>query len=714
MKRLIIGEKASIVASVVAVLSGTPFKKGPVTQVGDDYLVPLAGHALEQAMPDEYLPDDLPTNANGNKLWRASDLPIIPGPADWILHPKAKMQANISAIESLLKEVDEVVHLGDPDAEGQLIVDELLEFFGNTKPVRRLLINDPHEKKVREALANLRDNNEPQFRAWHMWAKARSRYDWLFGLNFTRAATLRAQELGYDGGPLTVGSVQTPLLKLVVDRDRAIENFKPIPFYALVATVDHENGTFQANWKPNDDQAGLDDAGRLVDGDVAKGLVARLSGKVGAVVEYERADRKTAPPLPLALNELTIAGVRQFGYTGAQVLEAAQTLYEKYKVTSYPRTENRFLSEVQHQDAPVILAAVAKNVPDLAPLIEDADPSIKSKAFNDKKMEGNPHYGLVPTERVADLSALTEIERNVYQLIVRSYIAMFYPHAVDSETKIELTIDGERFATSGKTPVSPGWRAIYKSDDDEPANTQADGDKQILPLMQRGDAAACRVCEALSRKTSAPERYDEALLLAAMKNLYKFVDDAAAKERLKPQGGDDDGALAGIGTPATRAAIIAEARERGLLQPYKTSKTKLQSSEAARGLIDALPGVVKDPVMAGLFKLSLDAVASGEMTFDAFMERTTIFVTKIVHMLRTASMNLPVAPTVPCPKCKTGLLRQRKSEKGLFWGCSNFRSEPSCDAAYPDANGQPNFKPPAKRGMLRGFSKPGIGKKVTA
>ncbi|KVW77412.1 DNA topoisomerase [Burkholderia ubonensis] len=713
MKRLIIGEKASAVASVVAVLPGNPVKKGPVTQVGDDYLVPLAGHALEQAMPDDYLPADVPVGKTGKKIWRVEDLPIIPGPSDWILYPKSRLQTNIDAIASLLQHVDEVVHLGDPDAEGQLLVDQLLEFLGNTKPVRRLLINDPHEKKVRDALANLRDNTEPQFVAWHRWALARSRYDWIFGLNLTRAATLRAQELGFDGGPLTVGSVQTPMLKLVVDRDRAIESFKPIPFYALVATVDHENGTFQANWKPNDDQAGLDEAGRLVDSNVAEGIASRLSGKIGAITEYERADRKTAPPLPLALNELTVAGVRQFGYTGAQVLEAAQALYETYKVTSYPRTENRYLSEVQHQDAPAILAAIAKNVPELASLVDRADPSIKSKAFNDKKMEGNPHYGLVPTERVADLSALTEIERNIYQLIVRSYIAMFYPHAVDSETKIELTIDGERFRTSGKTPVSAGWRAIYKSDDDA-GDTQADSDKQVLPLMQSGDAATCRACEALSRKTSAPERFDEALLLEAMKNLYKFVDDPAAKERLKPQGDDGDGALAGIGTPATRAGIVAEARERGFLQPYKTSKTKLESSKAARGLIDALPGVVKDPVMAGLFKLSLDAVASGETTFEEFMERTTVFVSKIVKMMCAAPMNLPVAPTVPCPKCKTGLLRQLKAEKGPFWGCSNFRSEPSCDASYPDANGQPNFKPPAKRGMLRGFSKPGIGKKVTA
>lgn len=190
MKRLFIAEKSSLAQAIAAVLPGTPARKGAATQVGDDWFVPLAGHALEQAMPDEYLPDDVPRNASGNKRWREQDLPIVP--QTWILHPRDSMQANLDAIAKLLTQVDEVVHLGDPDAEGQLLVDEVLQHFGNTKPVRRLLINDYNETKVRQALAGMRDNAEPAFRAWSLWALARSHYDWLFGLNLTRAATIRA------------------------------------------------------------------------------------------------------------------------------------------------------------------------------------------------------------------------------------------------------------------------------------------------------------------------------------------------------------------------------------------------------------------------------------------------------------------------------------------------------------------------------------------
>ncbi|SMG61571.1 DNA topoisomerase [Paraburkholderia susongensis] len=703
MKRLFIAEKSSLAQAVVAVLPGAPERKGIATKVGDDYFIPLAGHILEQAMPDEYLPDDVPLNKAGNKVWRACDLPIVP--PEWILHPCDDKQATVNAIATLLPQVDEVIHLGDPDAEGQLLVDEVLMFVGNSKPVRRLLVDDYNEKKVREALATMRDNDEPQFRAWYRWALARSHYDWLIGLNTTRAATIRARELGYDGGPLTAGSVQTPTLKLVVDRDRAIENFKPILFFTLSAAFTHELGEFRANWKAGEEQGGLDDAGRLVDATIAQEVAVRLSGKAGTVTAYEKAERKEAPPVTLSLHELTMIAVAKYGYTGTEILDAAQALYEQYKVTSYPRTDNRYLYDVKHEDAPAVMAALAQNVPALAELIKGADLARKSSAFNDKKMEGHSHHGIIPTEGVADLSGLSEIERNVYDLIVRSYIAQFYPAAVFMQTKVEVTVDGECFRANGKTPVSAGWRDVYALPDEDAADSNADsGDdsasgKQTLPAMKEGDAASCRQCDVANRKTTPPARFDEATLRAAMVDLHKYVTDPAAKARLKEG--------AGIGTQATQASIVEGLRERAFLTPVKGSKTKFMSSSPARALIDALPGPVKDPAMAGMFKLALDAVASGAMTYEAFMERNVAFITKVVGQLRTAAMNLPVAPSVPCPKCKVGLLRKLKSEKGPFWGCSNFQADPKCTASYPDNDGQPDFTvKPKVKGKGFGFKKP--------
>ncbi|CAE6846713.1 DNA topoisomerase 3 [Paraburkholderia nemoris] len=701
MSRLFISEKPSLAEAVARFLPGTVRKEGAVTYVGEDAFVPLAGHALAQAMPDAYLPDDVPLNKNGKKVWREQDLPVVP--ATWIMEPEERLQRNLSAIEKLLKTVDEVVHLGDPEPEGQLIVDEVLNFYGNRKPVIRLLVNDYNETKVRQALASMRSNDEPEFRAWYRWAYAQSHYNWLFGLNLTRAATLRARALGYDGA-LTVGSVQTPALKIVYDRDRAIETFRQIPYFTMTARIEHANGPFVATWKAGEEQAGLDEAKRLVDGAVAQALAQRLAGQAATIADFDKAERKEGAPLPMSLNELTVAACTKFGCTGAEVLEAAQVLYAlPLQLTTYPRTEVRHLSEAQHADAPEILAALAKNLPAMQTVIDGADPSVKSAAFNDKKVDGTSHHGIVPTVAVRDLSGLTPLQRNVYDMIVRSYLAQFYPSAVFMQTKIEVHVDGERFTASGKTPVSPGWREVYAPVDagSSAATTGEDAEgKQQLPVMTKGDTANCATCDLQSRETKAPERFDESSLLEAMIDLHKYTTDPAAKARLKEG--------KGIGTSATRAGIIAELRERGFLEPVKGTKSRFMVSRSGRGLLDALPDPVKNPTMAGMFKIALDGVAAGEVTYEQFIDRSVAFITKVIEQLRTAKMNLPVASTVQCPKCRTGQLRRLKGEKGAFWGCSNYQAEPKCAASFPDQDGKPDFqaKPKAK-GKGFGFKKAG-------
>lgn len=711
MKRLAIAEKPSLAQAVIDVLPGTASKSGVITEIGDWYFVPLAGHILEQEMPDFYLPDDVPLSKSGSKIWRAQDLPIIP--SKWAMKPREDTLRNLNAIKALLPKVDEIIHLGDPDAEGQLLVDEVLLYLGNTAPVKRLLINDYNETKVRQSLADIRDNNDPQFRSWFLWARARSYYDWLFGLNLTRAATIRARALGYQG-LLTVGSVQTPLLKIVVDRDRAIENFKPIPYYTLAAQFQHPKGAFNARWKAKEGQPGLDEANRLTNTKIAQDLAAKITGKQATITVYKKTQRTEAPPLTLSMNELAMDACKAYGYTGQQVLDAAQTLYDSpHKLTTYPRSENRYLSEAQHADAPEILAALKNNLPGMAGIIEKADPKRKSPAFDDKQMDGNPHHGIVPTTRRADISGLSEIEKNIYDMIVRSYLAQFFPPCVFMQTEIELVSEGERFVTSGKTPVSPGWREIYKppeSAGDE--EKEADGGKQTLPAMEKDDLANCIKCEATPKATTPPAYFDEGTLLDAMVNLYKYVDDPAAKARLaQPVGTGPKAKPAGIGTSATRAPLMKNLRDIEFFVPVKGSKTKFKSSAGVRGLIDALPNVVKDPAMAGVFKMALDSVAIGKVSFDTFLERTTAFVTKVCGDLRTAEMKLPMAPTVPCPQCKSGLLTQRTGSKGKFWSCSNYNPEPPtppCKAIYNDANGKPQLLalpevtcPKCKSGKLR-------------
>lgn len=695
-----VAEKKSLAEAVAKVLPGAAEESRTFLKVGANYFVWLDGHAFEQAMPDHYLPNDVPMTASGRKVWRKADLPIVPG--EWVLFPKENKKPRLDKLAELLKTCDVVYHLGDPDEEGQVLVDEALMYYSNRKPVRRVLVNDYNETKVRQAVANVRDNGEPMFRGWYRWGLARSHYDWLFGLNCTRAMTLRGRELGFDG-LLPVGSVQTPLLYIVRERDRIIENFKPIPYFTLAAQLKHANGTFKASWKAKEDQAGLDETGRLTDAVIAQALAARLTGKPATITGYSKEKKEQKAPLPLSMNELQMEGFARYGYTGQQVLDAGQKLYETYKVATYPRSDNRYLSEAQHKEAPAILAAVFKLRPDLAGLSSLVDPARKSAAFNDKKMEGTAHHGIVPTvpEIPVDMASWSAIERNVYDLIVRSYLAQFAAPFEYMQTSIEADVDGERFTASGKTPVAQGWKAVLTEvdEDDKPEADEAEEGKQTLPPMAKGDSALCESCNQVSRKTTAPPRFDDKLLLEAMMNVYKFVSDEKARKRLK----DGDG----IGTTATRAGIIQDLKDRELIVPVKPDSKKLMTSSTARTLIDALPIDVKDPAQAGVFKASLDRVAKGETSYEAFIADTVDWITSVVHAAQSLPMKLPLAAgVVMCPKCKTGQLRRKETEKGAYWYCANWNREPDkCDARFQDVNGKPLLTatacPVCKTGELR-------------
>ncbi|MCH8622929.1 DNA topoisomerase [Undibacterium sp. TS12] len=669
----------------------TEAKSKQFNQVGNIKFVWLDGHAFENAMPDHYLPDSIPKNSKGSKVWRSEDLPIVPD--KWEILPKEQKTRRLAMVEEALKNVSQVYHMGDPDEEGQVLVDECLLYYGYKGPVKRILINDYNTSKVKAALDNIRDNSEPMFRSWYMWGLARSHYDWLLGLNATRAMTLRGRQLGIDG-LLPVGSVQTPLLYVVRERDRVIENFKPVPYYTISAMLKHENGSFRANWKAKENQTGLDPEDRLIDASVANSLAERLTGQAGAITAYTKTKKQTKAPLPLSMNELQMDGFSKYGYSGTQVLEAGQKLYEIYKVMSYPRSDNRYLSEAQHAEAPAVMAAVFKLRPDLASLAADLDIKRKSDAFNDKKMEGTPHHGIVPSvpEAEIDMSKWSDVEKNVYELVVRSYLAQFAAPYEYHQTSIEAELGGETFTASGRTPIAQGWKAIYAEvEDEEKSEEETDSSKQTLPVVAKGDAFKCDKCEVANRKTKAPPRFDDKMLIDCMMNIHKYVTDEKARKRLKE--GD------GIGTTATRAPMIQDMKDRQLFIPVKEGSAKLMTSAAARALIDALPMDVKDPAQAGVFKASLDRVAKSsnpDAAYTAFMNETVEWVKQVVEQAKSVSMAVPVAPGEECPVCKQGRLRRKEGKDGFFWGCSRWNAEIPCKATYPDKAGKPNFDAPAK------------------
>lgn len=676
--RLFIAEKPSV-ARVIAGELGITCKGDGFIECGSDKVTWCFGHMLEQADPDEYTPEEVPRGQSGKKVWRVDELPIIP--QSWLLKPKDDARKQLGVIGGLIKEAKEIVNAGDPDREGQLLVDEVLEHFRNSKPVRRFWVSAQDAVSVKRGLAALKENDS--YAGWSDAARGRQRADWLIGMNLSRAYTLRAQR-GGSRALLTVGRVQTPALALVVGRDREIEAFKPVPYHTIKAVVQHAGGSFCAAWKAKEDQAGLDSEGRLVDTAVADALVAAVKGQSGAIAAYKQEAKKQSQPLAFALSDITALASAKYGYSAEDVLNACQALYETHKLSSYPRTDCAWLPESQHADAPRVLDAVRHVNIELASLVDGADPRIKSKTWDDSKITA--HHGIVPTMHKGSKAALSERERNIYELIVRAYLAQFYPLHEYMQTTVGVEIAGENFAASGKLVTRNGWRDVYSQVDEE-AGRQEDEDDgtQSLPVMTQGDAVSCTDAIRRDAKTKPPARFTEGTLIRAMENIHKFVSDPEHKKMLRE--GD------GIGTSATRASIISELKRREFLA---VKGKQIVSTTLGRSVIDALPEVVKSPVLTALYERMLKGVEQGSAALDAFIAKQEMFIRDQVAKANTGAVTIaggkeaaPVSSLHKCMACGIGLSRRPSKKKGQFWwGCSDF---PACKQTYPDLKGKPDY-----------------------
>ena len=679
--RLFIAEKPSVAKAIAGEL-GVTGKGDGFIECGQDKITWCFGHMLEQAGPDEYTAEDVPCSpTTGKKLWRVEDLPIIP--TNWIMRPRDDAKQQLAVIGKLLKTANEVVNAGDPDREGQLLVDEVLVHFNSSKPVRRFWVNAQDSVSVQRGLAALKDNTT--YHGFGAAAQARGRADWLIGMNLSRAYTLRAQR-GGSRVLLTVGRVQTPTLAIVVARDREIEAFKPIPFHTIQAQIQHANGSFVAQWEAKEEQTGLDAEGRLVDTAVVNALTEALTGKPGRITEYKQEAKKKAHPRAYSLSDITLVASNKFGYTAAEVLEICQSLYE-HKLTSYPRTDCNFLPESQHADAPRVLAAVKHVNPGLAGLVDGTDAAIKSKTWDDSKITA--HHGIIPTMHQGSAAGLSDKERSIYDLIVRAYLAQFYPVYEYMSTVVGVDVSGETFRASGQVVTRNGWRDVYTVDEADEGGDGGDkdaSDSQTLPPMKQSDDVACLKAIRNDSKTKPPARFTEGTLQRAMENIHKFVTEAEHKKMLR----DGDG----IGTSATRASIISELKRREFLE---TKGKQIISTTLGRSLVDALPEVVKSPVLTALYERMLKGIEQGTSEQDAFIAKQEQFIRDQVTKANTGSVSIAGGKEAPkvselhkCVACGTGLSRRASTKKkGLFWwGCSNY---PTCNQTYPDLKGKPDY-----------------------
>lgn len=675
--RLYIAEKPSVAKAIAGELGATGKGDGFI-ECGQDKVTWCFGHMLEQAEPDDYTPDNVPRGSTGKKLWRIDELPIIP--QTWILKPKDDAKRQLAVIGKLLKEATEVVNAGDPDREGQLLVDDVLDHFHSNKPVRRFWVSAQDSVSIKRGLAALKDNTT--FAGWADAARARQRADWLIGMNLSRAYTLRAQR-GGSRALLTVGRVQTPTLALVVARDREIEAFKPVPYNNIRADIQHAGGTFVAAWQAREDQPGLDSEGRLIDTAIAAALVEKVTGKAGNVADYSQVPTKKNQPLAFALSDITVAASNKFGYSAEDVLNACQSLYETHKLTSYPRSDCAFLPESQHADAARVLEAIKHVNPELGAIIDGADPRIKSKTWDDSKITA--HHGIIPTMHHGNKAGLSDEERNIYDLIVRAYLAQFYPVHEFMQTTVGVNIEGETFAASGKVVTRNGWRDVYQEAEEDTDKDTDESGSQRLPAMTRGDSVTCTQATRRDAKTKAPARFTEGTLTRAMENIHKYVSEPEHKKMLRE--GD------GIGTSATRASILSELKRREFLE---LKGKQIISTTLGRSVIDALPEVVKSPVLTALYERMLKGVEQGTGALAAFISKQEAFIREQVEKANTGAVTIAggkeaaaVSTLHKCMACSSGLSRRPSKKKGHFWwGCSNF---PTCKQTYPDLKGRPDY-----------------------
>ncbi|WP_333919041.1 DNA topoisomerase III [Vibrio crassostreae] len=651
MSRLIIAEKPSLGRAIAAALPNPQKKDQGFIKCGNgDVVTWCIGHLLEQVEPDAY--DDR------YKKWNLADLPIVP--EQWQLRPRKTSSKQLTVIRKLLKDATQIVHAGDPDREGQLLVDEVIDYCKVSKAKKesmdRLLISDLNLPAVKRALSQMRSNRD--FIPLSISALARSRADWLYGMNMTRAYTLLGQKAGYQG-VLSVGRVQTPVLGLVVRRDEEIENFIPTDYFTLHALIPYQNNgqsfDIRARWKPSEAcKPWQDEEGRVLNRKLVENVAQRIANQPATVTESEQKQSKQAAPLPYSLSALQIDASKRFGMSAQQVLDTCQSLYEKHKLITYPRSDSRYLPKDHYSQRESVVDAIANNAKELQSGAQGADLSLKSKAWNDSKVDA--HHAIIPTPKKSSVNGLSANEMKIYQQIARQYLMQFYPPAIFADAKLVFDIAGGVFIAKGRQLINPGWKVLMGKTDTE---EKGDGTDTVPPL-DKGTVLTCREGVIGDKKTEPPKHFTEATLLQAMTGIARFVANKDLKAILK----ETDG----LGTEATRAGILDTLFKRQLLTRQGKS---IHSSPAGRGLINALPEDSTFPDMTAHWEHQLQGMAERNQAYQPFMQALESKIDGLMGTVKTGEVpeslrHLPKVERPAFKRRKGGGAKKSYANKGTY------------------------------------------------
>lgn len=629
-KTLVIAEKPSVGRDITAALPGKFVKEDGYLESETHVVTWAVGHLVTLAEPEEY--DDR------FKRWRMADLPIVPEP--FKLRPrdeKSRKQLRVIQQQLARKDVDRVINACDSGREGELIFAYVYELSRSKLPVDRLWISSMTKKAIQEGFDRLRPGE--QMAALERAARSRSEADWLVGMNATRAATIRLR-MAFDGA-VSLGRVQTPTLAIVARRELEIRRFVPEPYWLV-------EGAFEASGERS--YVGRYLGGKRIGLDEATAIVRSCEGRSGEITKLEKKEEREIPQLLYDLTSLQRHANTLYGFSARRTLAAAQRLYEEHKAITYPRTNSRFLTtELVPELRPTVElvgenAAYAKGARYVLGLSELP----LGRVVDDTKVED--HHAIVPTRSEHRLEKMKEDELRIFDLVVKRFLAIFHPDAVFERTRIETTVESYVFRTSGKVMLEAGWKALYGHEPASAADDDDSGGDQSLPALSAGEQVEARRIEALRKETQPPRRFSDASLLSAMETAGKSIEDEKLREAMKDSG---------IGTPATRAAIIERLIDVGYLERDGRSLVATEKGIQVISLLGEHP--LTSPELTGDWEHRLSLIEHDQETPDAFMTDIRRFTTETVAELdKLKDVRIERANLGPCPVCGRDVIENRK------------------------------------------------------
>ncbi|MBO6189933.1 MAG: DNA topoisomerase 3 [Alloprevotella sp.] len=608
-----IAEKPSVARDIARILGATTSRDGYME--GNGYQVTWTfGHLCELKQPADY-----------DALWRhwsLGQLPMIPTRFGIRLKDDDGVRRQFNVIKSLMSQADSIINCGDAGQEGEVIQRWVMQKAGAKCPVQRLWISSMTDEAITEGFANLRPQTD--YQRLYEAGLCRAIGDWILGMNATRLYSLRYGQRGPGATPLSVGRVQTPTLALIVRRQQEIENFKPEPYWVL-STI-YRGVTFTAVMQEGERGFRSEEEGQEA--------LKKIEGTTFTVTSVERKNGKEAPPRLFDLTSLQVECNKKFGLSADTTLSLIQSLYEK-KITTYPRVDTTYLPEDVYGKCKQTLNGIAGYYNELLLPLRGAPLRKSKKVFDNSKV--TDHHAIIPTGVAPN--NLTDLERQVYDLVARRFIAAFYPDCEFATTTVLGEAADVKFRVSGKQILKPGWRDVFakdKSTDDEEENAKAD-EERTLPAFAKGESGEHKPC-LTQKQTQPPKPYTEATLLRAMETAGRTVEDESLREAMKDNG---------IGRPSTRAAIIETLFRRNYI---KKNRKTLYATPTGVQLIGIIKEeLLKSAELTGRWEKRLREIERGEYSAQQFIDEMKRMISEIVLQVLTDNSNRRVEMETPAP-----------------------------------------------------------------